>query len=373
MKNRTTARRRLRGLATAVAFCSVQTLAAAEPDKLVCGFENVEDMVEVPGTPWIIGSGIGDKFFQSGGLHLIHEETATGRKMVLNMADTLVARAPYDECPGPVNAELFSAHGLSLVSNGDGKQTLYVVNHGARESIEVFEVTSSPEDVTLEWIGCVETPANAMSNSVAGRPDGSLVMSASGASEKPMPGFHDLSRMNLELGGEGDETDGEAMQYGAVFTWTREAGWKKVEGSELPGNNGIELSKDGKWAFVNSWPGKSVTHMPLDPALGESREIKLSFNPDNIRWSDDGKLVATGQVADMKAVAACVMTDSPNCPLDYRAAVVDPETYEVTALFDGTGTEHFGVATIGLKTGGSLWLGAVRSDCVAKVDLSGGD
>lgn len=364
-------RRRLGRAGCALAALIVpaaQIQAASEPTAIVCGVENVEDLVPLPDSRWIIGSGIGDRFFQNGALHLIDVQGGTASRLTPVVAQPARAEAPYDQCPGP--ARQFSAHGIALSANADGSHNLYVVNHGGRESIEVFKVTTTQDRPVLAWIGCVLTPPTATANSVAVRPSGELVMSATSASDHPVPSFHDMSVQAAgPQPGAMPTPEQMAQMRGAVFLWNRAEGWRKVPGSELLGNNGIELSKDGDWAYVNAWTGGSMTRLPLDPKLGTAREIKLDFKPDNIRWSDDGKLVATGHVATVGAVMACVMSDGSQCAVAYRAAEIDPDTLRVSTLFDGKGTDRFGTATIGLKTKGALWLGSVRSPCVAKVTL----
>ncbi|MDG2005552.1 MAG: hypothetical protein P8J20_19685 [Novosphingobium sp.] len=364
-----------------VSMCALVTACTAEtpqglvePDEVICGVANVEDMVALPDSPWIIGSGIGDSFFQSGGLHLINEDEASAAKLTLDLSEGLKPRAPFDQCSGPPPADAFSAHGLSLVANADGTSNLYVVNHGGRESIEVFEVRRTEAEPQFSWIGCVATPDTATSNSVSARPDGSIVMSASGTYDEPAPSFAALAEM-VKSGVELPEMDAEAASStrGAVFTWTRDQGWMKVPNSELKGNNGIELSRDGKWAWVNSWPGSSVTFMPLDPVLGESREVKLDFKPDNIRWSAGGSLVATGHLASIDRVAKCAMGDPTACEIDYMVAAIDPDSFEVKPLFRGKGTQQLGAATIALKTVKNLWIGTVRGQCIGRVALQGGE
>ena len=360
----------LGSLLAAAAMGAAQVQAAAPDFETLCGADNVEDMVPIPGTHWIIGSGMGDRYFQGGGLHLIDTQRATVRKLAPEITPAMRAAEPYDQCPGPVAADRFSAHGLSLVATPNGSLRLYAVNHGGRESIEVFTIASGPQEPVLTWIGCVLTPATAMSNSIVARPDGSLVLSASNAGSTPFPSFHELSmRPPAEQGHEWDD-QGDEAQMGALFAWTREQGWREIPGSALPGNNGIELSRDGKWAFVNSWPGESVTRLPLDPTLGQPTTVKLGFKADNIRWSTDGTLIATGQLADVKNVIACALGDGSGCAIGYRAVAIDPDTMAVTQLYSGTGTERFGAATVGVKAGESLWLGSLRSHCIAKVRLS---
>lgn len=348
------------------------TQAGADlPDDLICGFVNVEDMVPLPGTRWIIGSGLGDNFFQKGGLHLFNQDTASGRKVLLNMDPAQKAQPPFDRCPGPADAEKFSAHGLALKANTDGSHNLYVVNHGGRESIEVFRVTAETGQAPrFAWIGCVLSPGTAMANAVTVRKDGSLVMSASFAGETRLTPIAEIAEKGIRMDPKQAAEAAKAMIYGALFTWNRDAGWKKVSGSELIGNNGIEMAADDHWAFVNSHPGASVNLLPLEPGLGKAREIKLDFLPDNIRYGYDGKLVATGHVATPQQVGACVQANDPHCAISYRAAEIDPQTFAVRRLFDGTGTRDFGLATIGLKTREALWLGAARGTCVAKVSAA---
>ncbi|MCB2048259.1 MAG: hypothetical protein KDE32_08535 [Novosphingobium sp.] len=355
-------------MASAIAVGAMPAVAAL-PDQLICKFENVEDLVALPDSEWIIGSGIGNNFSQMGALHVFHEPTATGRKVLLDIPEGTRAQAPYDQCPGPPDPELFSAHGINLKANADGSHDLFVVNHGGRESIEIFRVTKGDSDPEFSWKGCILTPDTAAPNAVAARSDGSIVMSASGVADRPIPTSYQSAQSGFVMT---DEQMAKAAQmdiFGAVFTWSRDAGWKKVEQSELAGNNGIELARGGRWAFVNSHPGSSVTLMPLEAGLGKARQIPLSFHPDNIRYGFDGKLVATGHVATVSRVGICFMKNDPHCAIDYRAAEIDPQTLAVTEIFDGTGTRQFGMATIGLKTKDALWLGTARGDCIAKVNF----
>ena len=350
----------------AMALSATAVEAAGGGPLLICGVSNVEDMVALPNSPWIIGSGIGDRFFQKGGLHLINEEGLTAVRLEPAMPEQARPKAPYDQCPGPVPVQQFSAHGLHLTANRDGSSQLFAVNHGGRESIEIFEVMPTPGQPRLSWIGCVLSPKTALGNAVAVRPDGELVLSASVAGDQPVPSFYDLSRQTVPV----QNAEAGATPKGALFIWNRQKGWRKVPASERAGNNGIELSKDGKWAYVNGWYEESVSLIPLDPSLGRARKIRLDFKPDNIRWSYDGKLVTTGHVGTTAQVGNCVMIGGTHCAIDYRSAEIDPRTLQVTRLFDGKGTSQFGTATIGLKTKDALWLGSVRSACIRRVSLS---
>src|SRR5262245_64022716 len=85
----------------------------------------------------------------------------------------------YGSCPGPLGAEgdKFRAHGLYLRSGPNAVHTLYVVHHGDRESIEVFEFDARPKPPTLTWIGCAVAPDPIGLNSVVVLPDGGFIPS----------------------------------------------------------------------------------------------------------------------------------------------------------------------------------------------------
>lgn len=319
--------------------------------QLICGVENVEDLVALPHSAFIIGSGLGDAMFQSGALHLIDEQAETAKKVELDLQSDLVAQPPYEACPAPPDAALFSAHGLSLRSNHDGTYQLFVVNHGGRESVEVFRVTPTAAEPTFDWVGCILAPDTASSiNAVAARSHGGIVLSATMANGQGSP----------EQLFAGEDT-------GAVYTWEAATGWVQVEDSALPGNNGIVLSDDESGVFVAAWADASVVYMPLTAGAFPQRRLELDFYPDNIRRTYDGRLAVTGQVATLQDVSTCVGTDDRHCAIDYRSALIDPASFEVTTLYDGAGNEDFGLATVTLETEDALWMGSARTECIAKL------
>lgn len=318
--------------------------------ELVAGVENVEDMVAIPSSDWIIGSGVGNWRFHSGGLHLINSQSLRAIRVDPGLHAELTPEAPYDRCSGPPDAALFSAHGLSLVSREGGIFRLFVVNHGGRDSIEVFDVTATESQPTFKWAGCIPCPEGTFPNGVAGRRDGGVVMSST---------YH-ANGLWERL------TDNR----GGVFIWMPGGAWSKVPNSALPQNNGIVLSDDERWAFVVSMPDASVTYLPLEPGLGDSRRIPLAFNPDNIRRAYDGRLVVAGvEHTGLHFVNLCVVANYAHCRIDFRADAIDPGTFEVSHLYSGTGSEGFGLATVGLLTPEALWFGSVRSRHVLKVSL----
>ena len=112
----------------------------------------------------------------NGGLRLI--DTRDLSTTVLLPADApreQLDRATYGSCPGPivsVEKESFSTYGLYAAAGANLVHTLYVVHHGTRESVEVFELDARADPPVLTWVGCAVAPDPLNLNSVVALPDG---------------------------------------------------------------------------------------------------------------------------------------------------------------------------------------------------------
>ena len=141
--------------------------------QFVCGQSEPEDLAAIPGSEWIIASSYPEN---NGGLRLINiPDLTTTILLPTETPRERLDRTTYASCPGPiasVEKEQFSTHGLYLRAGADSRHTLYVVHHGTRESIEVFEVDERARPPSLTWIGCAVAPGGLNLNSVVGLPDG---------------------------------------------------------------------------------------------------------------------------------------------------------------------------------------------------------
>ncbi len=139
--------------------------------QFVCGPKNAEDLVAVPGTKWLIASGM----TPGAGLALIDTRDGSWRVAYPGAGPRAAHDATYAVCTTPPAAATFTTHGLNLRPGARGHSTLYAVAHGSRESIEVFDVDAAGRAPTLTWRGCVPMPEGLAANSVASFDDGSLV------------------------------------------------------------------------------------------------------------------------------------------------------------------------------------------------------
>jgi sugar lactone lactonase YvrE len=233
------------------------------------------------------------------------------------------------------------------------------VGHGAREAIEVFDLDSTGARPTLTWRGCVPMPEGLAANSVASFADGSLV-----ATVLFMPGTTFADAV-VDL-----------KPTGAVFEWSPgQAGFTLVRGTELPANNGIEVSADGREIYVASSGLQTVVAFSHSNPARQLRTTRaLGFTPDNVHLAPDGRLVTAGMAND---VPECGGPPGPQhdieklsqCPRPTIAVAIDPATMRDTVIATTTATASFSNATMVLPFDGEAWIGTFSGDKIARVPL----
>lgn len=318
----------------------------------ICGPASAEDLVLIPGTRWVIASG----FSGNVSLYLIDSERKTWSNFYPgDEPRALQDMAIYGSCPGSPDPNGFEAHGLHIRAGADDHSTLYVVGHGEREAIEVFDVDASGDAPILTWTGCVMTPDSMQANSVAALPDGSL-----------------LTTIPLHTGISINEAfDGK--QTGAVYQWSPgDAGFTRIVGTEMPYANGIEVSDDGEEFYVaSSGLLKVMTFSNSNPAQLLRETETFSIIPDNLHRGSNGDLITAGleildpvcgdvpmsQEFDLQAFAAC--------PRPFTVLAIDPRSMQSTALARSPAQPHFSNITMALEVDNELWIGTFAGDRIA--------
>ena len=318
----------------------------------VCGMVSPEDLVLVPGTKWIIASGMAP----GAGMTLIDSQQKTWSE--LYPADRPRAEQDmqtYGACPGTPDPNKFISHGLNIRAGENGHSTLYVVGHGGREAIEVFDVDASGEKPELTWTGCIMTPDAMAINSVASFSDGSLV-----------------ATIPLQTGKTIAEALGGAIT-GGVYQWSPgDAGFEMVQGTELPYANGIEVSADEQEFFVATSGGhKVIAYSRSNPARQLRATGTLTIIPDNLHMASDCRLVTAGLIIDdpvcgnLAGEGEFDLDKFAACPRPFIAMAVDPQTMEVEDLASGPAIETFSNITMALQVDDELWIGTFAGDRVA--------
>jgi hypothetical protein len=332
----------------------------------VCGAQNPEDLVPIPGTRWLIASGLKD----GAGLKLVDTDAKTVRlfytgRPAQQRPDTTL----FPNCPAPPDANTFNAHGLYLRrAQAPGLYRLYVVSHGSLESIQVFTVDVSSAEPSLTWTGCVPMPegnkaysnldpqapsSRVAANSVAAFSDGTII-----ATIPQRPGTTNAQRLRGEPTGD-------------VVEWKPGTdSFRVVPGTQLAGNNGIEISLDEREFYVVSFGAHTVVAFSRQDPLKPLRQSQApGFMPDNLRWSGD-RLITAGPMYDEPACGGTrlAVVDNPvltSCHRGYVVAQLDPRTMAWTILAYAEPNPKIAVVATGVVLGDTLWIGAASADGIA--------
>ncbi len=318
--------------------------------EFICGLMNAEDLVQVPDSDWIITSAM----IPNTGFYLVNANTGTSQTPDIR---TNHDRVRYPLCLSSPDMNKLETHGLNIRATGRNRATLYAVAHGARESIEIYDVDISDGAPQLTWEGCVAMPEGLAANSVASFADGAII-----ATVLLMPG--------KSFG------DSVAMRpTGAVFKWTPgEQDFVHIKNSELPGNNGIEVSADGSEIYVVSSGFQTIVAFTnTNPARQLRTTKQLPITPDNVHMGANGMLLTGGMKND---VPECGGPPGPQhdlaalgtCPRGSIAIEVDPGTMADKVLVETPALAEFSNATMVLNTGNRLWFGTFSGDRIAYVN-----
>ena len=317
----------------------------------VCGPKNPEDLVLVPGTQWIVSSGMAE----GAGFYLVDSKAGSFSAL----AFTAQHDPAFASCATPPTAQTLNTHGLSIRAAGANRARLYVVGHGGREAVEVFDVDATGARPTLTWRGCVLMPEGLAANSVASFADGSIV-----ATVLFMPGT----------------TFADAIvalkPTGAVFEWSPgKPSFELVRGTELPANNGIETSADGREIYVASSGLQTIVAFSHSNPARQLRTTRpLGFTPDNVHLAPDGRLVTAGMANDVPECGGAPGAEHDieklsRCPRPTIAVAIDPATMQDTVIATTSATPAFSNATMVLPVGREAWIGTFSGDRIARAPL----
>ncbi len=226
-----------------------------------------------------------------------------------------------------------------------------MVDHGAGEAIDRLVVDTREQPPVIVAGERIEQPDGTSGNAVAFLADGSGFVMSSMFDPRDPDILGKFARAEIT---------------GGVWRWTGQDDWQRI-GPPLAGANGIAVSRDGHHVFVSEWAARKVWKLSM--AGDVEAQVATDFLPDNLRWSDDGRLLLAGQAARPEAVFGCEARGAP-CPLAFSAVMLDPSTLSVTPLLNADETTAamigFGGATGAVQVGGELWIGSFTGHRLAR-------
>ena len=356
----TDARRSLAPLGAAMLLCGCSDLtpilgcesgAGIEVD---CQFQNPEDLALAPDGR-ILASQFGSlDGTRSGSLALYDPATRTLEIAFPPAAPAPDARAGANaswgdaNCPFP-DPTLFSPHGIDLDVRADGRRQLAVVNHGGRESVELFEVA---DDAALAWRGCALAPADALLNDVVTLRNGGFWATRMLSKSSAALAF-------LRAAAFGANT-------GWAYAWSPGRGFRKLPGTDAPLPNGIEKSPDERYVYLNAYAARGIRK--IDAASGETVAARELPGLDNLAWAEDGRLLAASHTGGIGEMMACQGLESGACGMPFEIVALHPDDLSEQVLIAHRGAP-MGGATVALQRGGAFYLGTFAGDRIGIVKL----
>jgi sugar lactone lactonase YvrE len=311
----------------------------------VCGPSGVEDLVQIEGTRWVIGSGLAEP--KAGGhLNLIDTESKRWEEAYPAVTATNEPDAKhFPDCVKPPEPAVFSVHGIALRRTGRDRYQLLAVNHGGREAIEFFDVAMRDDKPTFSWVGCVLAPPDSSLNSLATRADGGFIATQ----------FYTPSKGGIATILTGAVT-------GGLLEWSPGKVMTPIPGTDVSGANGIALSNDGKVIHVAAWGSREIVRFERRGSRLRKTSVRVDFAPDNLRWARDGQLLVAGQ--------KFVVRDGLPATVDgWKVMRIAPATLKLTSVYEADGKGPLQGVAVAIEVGSNLWVGPYRGDRIGYVTL----
>lgn len=338
-----------------LAFTTIPGGAAENPSfsstglGFVGGLGQPEDILLIGDTRWIIVSGME----KGAGISLIDADARTARTFFTGQMQP--DPRMYPGCPAPDLKE-FNTHGLALVPEPTaGLYRLYSVSHFPFEAIHVFTVNARGAHPAIAWTGCVKLP-DGRANAVTARRDGTI-----------------LTNMTLRGSFTNEDFARRGIKTGGVYAWSPDTkAVRMLPGTELRGNNGIEISQDETQIYIAVPNDETVAVFDLaETGKGPRLVTTPGWRVDNIHWSG-GDLIGAGRLTAgpvcFGAGQVAGAADS-SCHWGWRAAALDPVRPGWKVIIDGDADPAFGGVTTALVRDGIVWLASYQNDRVAWLKL----
>jgi SMP-30/Gluconolactonase/LRE-like region len=304
------------------------------------GVWSPEDLVDLPGTSWIVVSGM-------------RSARHPGRLFVADARHRTRAnelRWKIGAEPARMGPDVFDPHGIAARRLDDGSFELLVVDHGGGEAIDRLRIEFRSAGPVIVGGDRVVQPPNTSANAVAYLPDGGFVMTSM---------FDPNDRETLSKFARAENT-------GQVWRWSPDKGWCRFGPLQLSGANGIAASPDGSLVIVCEWAARRVWRLAGDGT--PVKNLQTDFLPDNLRWTKDGRLLLAGQIGRPEVVFGCEARGEA-CPLAFKAVLLDPMSLQMQTLIvvgESQALEAgFGGATGALEVGESIWVGSFTGERIA--------
>jgi hypothetical protein len=313
---------------------------------------NAEKIAKVPDTRWIISSGMRSTSVPYGRLYAIDSSSLTVQEIYPYQASENRDAKIYGAVSASLDPLEFEPHGLDILKQADGSYKLYVVNHGGRESVEIFDLDVEGSTPALTWKGDVILPRGTWPNDVAPLADGGFIVS--NTADPDANGLEQgMARMF-----EGVETNG-------AVEWHPGGECTEVAGSAMAGANGVVATQDGKTVFIAGWRNKNIVRLLRDGDSVQVDAVQLDILVDNLTRTPDGAVLAAGAYNTTPSQIFTCFGSKDHCFFPSKVVRVDADTLEATVVVE-YGPETFGLGTTAMEVNGEIWVSSARAAGIAR-------
>nr|WP_254797412.1 SMP-30/gluconolactonase/LRE family protein [Pseudomonas aromaticivorans] len=256
------------------------------------------------------------------------------------------------QCAAPTQAP--GAHGIHFSRRADGRHQLLVVNHSGREAVEFLELKATNKGWAATWRGCVEQKGAGRFNDVAATPEGGFVATAMFESQSMAP------PLPLEQLLDGRDT-------GYLMSWAPGRPLAKIEGSEAPFPNGVQVSADGRHAWFAAWTAGEIRQFDLQEKRTLAH-IPVGYMVDNLSWGAGGRLLGAG-IDDAGAFQRCFASHVEHCSVGFKVSAVDTQSGAHRVLF-AVDEGVLAGASVAVEAGGALYVGSYTGDRLLRMQFS---
>ncbi|MAT95147.1 MAG: hypothetical protein CME59_21460 [Halioglobus sp.] len=239
-------------------------------------------------------------------------------------------------------------HGTHLHRLEDGRWRYLVVNHGAREAVELFELLPAGADTQLVWRGCVHAYEDTVMNDVVGLDNGDLVYS------RMFRASDSLGMAKSVLG----------ITTGELWHWNRASGLTALPATRAAQPNGLEIDAANEYVYANMYMEGQVWQVRL--ADGEVSARYDIANADNSAWGSDGRLWVATHTMSKRQILTCAKTPRRACPGAFEIIALDTASGATQSVFRHEGPP-MGAATVAVPQGGRVYMGSFLGDRLISV------
>lgn len=316
----------------------------------VCGMQTPEDIAALQDGRHLLLANFGGMHDGTGSLSLFDTTSAQLTPLFppangkVDSADPLWGEAGCE--PPPLDQ--FSPHGTHLHQLADGRWRFLVVNHGGRETVEMFELLGEGAQSRLAWRGCVPAAQDTVMNDVVGLASGDLVFSRM---------FDNGGRLEQLLSLLGRNT-------GDLWRWSQKSGLRVIPGTGANQPNGLEISADEQHVFANMYMTGEVWKVDIDTA--EVVATAPVASGDNSAWGSDGRLWVVTHTDSIPNLLSCFDHQAQPCGAGFAVVALDPQTMAHEVVFSHRGAP-MGAATVAVPQNGRVYMGSFVGDRLISV------